>query len=176
MPGSSRSLNETVIGIGYDFHLSDSKSLEFMHILDKEYKSGLRDDFTALEKKMNEGFQSQAKQFDDLKEEFRELRSDVKIELSEMRKDIRTESGNLRNEMQAELSAMRKDMQVESKNLRNDMQMGFASLRNDMQMGFTGLRSDLRVEIKDSKVEAIRWSIALFLTLVGMIVAVYLKK
>ncbi|HEV2481182.1 MAG TPA: coiled-coil domain-containing protein [Puia sp.] len=138
----------------YDFHLTDIKSLEFMHILDKEYKSSFKDDFAGLEKRMNEGFQTHSKKFDDLKEEFRDLRSDLKVELSGMRSDLKVELGELRSDFKAELSG----------------------IRNDFQTGLTGLRSDLRVEIKDSKVETIRWAIALFLALVVMILATYFKK
>jgi archaellum component FlaC len=106
-----------------------------MNILDKEYKCGVKDELTALEKRMNEGFQAQSKQYNDLKGDFNGLRGEF-----------------------------------------HDLKEEFRELRSDLEVELSGMRSDLRVEIKDSKVDTIRWTIALFLTLVAMIIAVYLKK
>lgn len=36
-----------------DLRLTDGKSLELMHLLDKEYKSGVKDDLIALDKKFD---------------------------------------------------------------------------------------------------------------------------
>jgi len=138
----------------YDFHLTDIKSVEFMNVLDKEYKSGVKHELVALEKRMNEGFESQAKQFNDLKDDFRELRSDLKVEFARQRND----------------------MQMALDRQHNETQLEFARQRNDFREGLAGLRSDLRVEIKDSKVESIRWAIGLFFALVAMLIVVYLKK
>lgn len=41
----------------HDLHLSDGKSLEFMNVLDKEYKSSVKEDLAALSRQMSEGFQ-----------------------------------------------------------------------------------------------------------------------
>jgi hypothetical protein len=41
----------------HDLHLSDGKSLELMNVLDKEYKSSVKEDLAALSRQMSEGFQ-----------------------------------------------------------------------------------------------------------------------
>lgn len=134
----------------YDFNLNDIKSLEFMHILDKEYKSNLRDDFAALHGSINEGF--------------KEMRDQFHIQNNHIvRLDNRIDQNT-------------KDLQAGLADVRKDMQIQLLDVRKDMHFGLNGLRSDLRIEIKDSKIDTIRWVIALFLALATMILATWLKK
>lgn len=43
--------------IRHDLRLSNGKSLELMDVLDKEYKSSVKEDLAALSKQMRDGFQ-----------------------------------------------------------------------------------------------------------------------
>jgi hypothetical protein len=48
----------------HDLRLTDGKSLELMHLLDKEYKSGVKDDLTILDKKIDANFATLDKKID----------------------------------------------------------------------------------------------------------------
>ena len=52
----------------------------------------------------------------------------------------------------------------------------FMELDKKIDVGFSELRGDLRVEIKESKVDTIRWVVGLFMLLALMILGIYLKK
>ena len=47
-----------------DLRLTDGKSLELMHLLDKEYKSGVKDDLAILDKKIDVNFDTLDKKID----------------------------------------------------------------------------------------------------------------
>ena len=171
----------------YDFHLTDIKSLEFMHILDKEYKSGIKDDLTTLEKKMDEGF----------------LRVDQKMDEGFLRADQKMNEGFLRLDQKMDEGFIRADRKMDEGFLRVDQKMNEGFLRVDQ--GFQEMKSELRafgkqlddvgkhiirldnridlstkslqIEIRDSKIETIRWvGGCIFLAVALMILATYLKK
>lgn len=160
----------------YDFHLTDIKSLEFMHILDNEYKSGLKDDFKALENKTGEGFQAHGKQLDDLKEGFGAFRSDMRTEFGAFRSGMKAEFSEFRSDMKAEFGEFRGGMKAEFGEFRSEMKAEFSRFRSDTRVEFSETRGDLRVEIRESKIETIRWVISFFFALALMILAIYLKK
>lgn len=78
----------------HDLNLSDNKSLEFMNILDKEYKSGVKGDLAALEKKLNEGFRKVDARFTVQDERLAALDKKIDVKVS----DLRTEIHSAKNE------------------------------------------------------------------------------
>jgi hypothetical protein len=85
-----------------DLHLSDNKSLELMHVLDKEYKSGVKTDLVRFEQTMTDGFRKIDERFEKIDARFDKIddrfinldkdivRLDNKIDLkhSELRVEI----------------------------------------------------------------------------------------
>jgi len=57
----------------HDLHLNDGKSLELMHLLDKEYKSSVKEDIAALSKQMAEGFQRVDARFEQVDTRFQAI-------------------------------------------------------------------------------------------------------
>jgi hypothetical protein len=82
----------------YDLHLSNGKSLEFMNILDKEYKSWVKEDLAALRKDLNEGFQKIDARFAIQDNRLDSLDKKIDIKISDLRGDLRTEIHNAKNE------------------------------------------------------------------------------
>jgi hypothetical protein len=78
-----------------DLRLTDGKSLELMHLLDKEYKSGVKDDLNILDKKIDTKFDILDKKFDVLDKRFDTLDNkidkkgdEIRIELRDMRVEM----------------------------------------------------------------------------------------
>jgi hypothetical protein len=56
------------------------------------------------------------------------------------------------------------------------MKEDLARLETKMGLKVSDLRSDLRSEIKESKVDTIKWMVSLFIALAMMILGLYIKK
>lgn len=115
----------------HDLRMSDGKSLEFMRILDKEYKSGVREDLERFEKKMTEGFDRMDARFEKI---------DARFERVDARMD-----------------------KLDANIVRLDNKM-------DIKTG------ELRVEIRDSKVETIKWMMSIFVAIVLLVLSIFFKK
>ena len=137
----------------YDFHLTDIKSLEFMHILDKEYKSSVKEDLAAPSKQMSEGFQKIDARFTIVDERFKAV--DERFTAVDKRSDGL-------------------DKKIDALDHKTDVR--FSDLRGDLRAEISELRGDLRAEIKASKSEMVIWIFGIFLALAGMILATYFKK
>jgi len=133
-----------------ELHMADDKSLELMHVLDKEYKSGVREDLERFEKTMTAGFQ----------------RIDTRFDTVDKRLD------NL------DAHIVRLDNKIDTKVAELDTKIDrkIDSLEGKMDLKFSDLRGELRVEIHSSKVDIIKWAVSIFFALALMIIGLYIKK
>jgi hypothetical protein len=72
-----------------------------MNILNKEYKSGVKDDLAAFEKKMNEGFQKVDARFASVDARFASVDArfaNIDVKISDLRGDLMTEIKSAKNE------------------------------------------------------------------------------
>ena len=140
----------------HDLHLSDGKSLELMNILNQEYKNGVKEDLATLSKQMQAGFDKIDSQFGKIDSQFGKIDTQFdKIDARFDKIDARFDKSDARFTSQDER---------------------FMELDKKIDVGFSELRGDLRVEIKESKVDTIRWVVGLFMLLALMILGIYLKK
>jgi hypothetical protein len=79
----------------HDLRLTDGKSLELMDLLDKEYKSGVKDDLSILDKKIDTRFDVLdkkigvlEKRFDTLDYKIDKQGYEIRIELRDARVDM----------------------------------------------------------------------------------------
>lgn len=84
---------------------------------------------------------------------------------------LRLETG-LRGEMKDLELALRGDMSAMEIALRGDMSAMELALRGDM----SAMEMTLRNEIKETKVDTIKWMVGIFLALALMILGLYIKK
>jgi chaperonin cofactor prefoldin len=92
-----------------DLRLTDGKSLELMHLLDKEYKSGVKDDLNILDKKIDTKFDILDKKFDVLDTKFDVL--DKKFDVLDKRFDtLDNKIDKKGDEIRIELRDMRVEM------------------------------------------------------------------
>ena len=123
----------------HELRMSDGKSLEFMRVLDKEYKSGVKEDLQRFEKTMTEGFMRMDNRFEKVDARFDKV--DARFDAQDKRLD------NL-------------DAHI---------------VRLDNKIDLT--RHELRVDIRDSRIETMKWMIGIFLAIVLMVIGgLYFKK
>ena len=133
----------------HDLHMSDGKSLELMRILDKEYKSGVREDLNRFENSVTDRmdrFENRFDRFDDRMDRFERTmiegfqKIDARFDTQEKKLD------NL------DAHVVRLDNKI------------------DLRTG------ELRVDIRDSKIDTIRWMIGIFLAIALMILGMLWRK
>ena len=141
----------------YDLHLSDGKSQEFMYALDQEYKYDMKEELKDFGKTMNEGFQT-----------LTECIASLENRMSDGFASVDKRFLDVDKRMSDGFASVDKRF--------NDVDKRFNAVDNKIDLKTSELRSDLRVEIRDSKVATIIWSVSLFMALALMILAIYLKK
>lgn len=129
----------------HDLHLNDGKSLELMHLLDKEYKSSVKEDIAALSKQMAEGFQRVDARFEQVDTRFQQV--DARFE----QVDTRFQAIDDRLDTQ--------DKRFDA--LDNKFDKRFDTLDTRIELKAT----DLRSEILRSHNNILIWMIGLILTL-----------
>src|SRR6185312_11731332 len=133
-----------------DLHLTDGKSLELMHLLNKEYKSGVKEDIAALGQSMDARFQSiedclhaHDKRFDAHDKRFDAL--DSKIDKNFVALDSKIDKS-------------------------------FIALDNKIDLKTAELRTDIHQSHASIIKSHTTWMITLILAIIGMIIASFFKK
>lgn len=133
----------------HDLHMSDGKSLELMRILDKGYKSGVREDLNRFENSVTDRmdrFENRFDRFDDRMDRFERtmIEGFQKIDAG-----FDTQEKKLDN---LDAHVVRLDSKI------------------DLRTG------ELRVDIRNSKIDTIRWMIGIFLAIALMILGMLWRK
>lgn len=151
-----------------DLHLTDGKSLELMHLLNKEYKSGVKEDIAALGQSMDTRFQSMDTRFQLIDTRFQSIEDCLHAH------DQRFEA--LDNKIDKNFAT-----------LDNKIDRNFATLDSKIDKSFSKLDSkidlktaELRTDIHKSHASIIKshttWMITVILAIIGMIIASFFKK
>lgn len=133
----------------HELHMSDGKSLEFMHVLNKEYKSGVKEDLARFEERFDRWEKKLDARFEKVDARFDKI--DARFEKVDERFD-------------------KMDERFDAQDKRLDQ------LNNKIDLTASNLRGELRVEIRDTKVATIQWMVSIFFALAMMIIGLYFKK
>ena len=133
-----------------DLRLTDGKSLELMHLLDKEYKSGVKDDLAILDKKIGVNFDTLDKKID--------------TKFDTLDKKIDTKVDALENKMVARFEKV--DARFEKiENRLNEHDKRFDALENKIEKKGDEVRIGLQ-----------HWMIGIILTMISLFIVSLFKK
>src|SRR6185437_11797620 len=155
-----------------DLHLTDGKSLELMHLLNKEYKSGVKEDIAALGQSMDARFQSiedclhaHDKRFDAHDKRFDAL--DSKIDKNFITLDSKIDKNFITLDSKIDKSFIALD---------NKIDKNFVALDNKIDLKTAELRTDIHQSHASIIKSHTTWMITLILAIIGMIIASFFKK
>jgi SMC interacting uncharacterized protein involved in chromosome segregation len=154
-----------------DLHLNDGKSLELMNLLDKEYKSGVKEDLNILDKKVDARFDDFGKKvdarFDDFgkKVDARFEKIDARFEKVDARFDAFGKNVDARFE-----KVDARFQKIEDRLSTHDKRFDALDFKIDLRS------AELGKAISDSRVEITHWMIGIILLIIGLIIANLLKK
>ena len=144
-----------------DLRLTDGKSLELMHLLDKEYKSGIKDDLAILDKKIDANFDTLNKKID---VNFDTLDKKIDTKFDTLDKKIDTKVDALENKMVARFEKV--DARFEKiENRLNEHDKRFDALENKIEKKGDEVRIGLQ-----------HWMIGIILTMISLFVVSLFKK
>jgi len=147
-----------------DLHLTDGKSLELMHLLNKEYKSGVKEDIAALGQSMDARFQSiedclhaHDKRFD---------AHDKRFDAHDKRFDAHDKR----------FDALDSKIDKNFIALDGKIDKNFVALDNKIDLKTAELRTDIHQSHASIIKSHTTWMITLILAIIGMIIASFFKK
>ena len=142
-----------------DLHLTDNKSLELMHLLDKEYKSGVKEDIAALGRLLDIRFDKIDARFDKIDARFDKI--DARFQtIDECLSNHDKRFDALDNKIDKNYIAL--DSKIDKNYIALDSKIDIKT-------------AELRTEIHKSSISTIIWVISVILTLFGLAAALFKK-
>jgi hypothetical protein len=164
-----------------DLRLTDGKSLELMHLLDKEYKSGVKEDIAALGKLLDARFDRIDDRFEKIDGRFQAI--DDRLAAHDKRFDaIDKRFDALDNKIDESYIALDSKIDESYIALDSKIDKNYIALDNKIDKSYFALDSkidirtaELRTEIYKSRNSIIIWVVSIFLTIAALVLG-FLRK
>ena len=166
-----------------DLRLTDGKSLELMHLLDKEYKSGVKDDLAILDKKIDVNFDTLNKK---IGANFDTLDKKINVNFDTLDKKIDTKFDTLDKKIGVNFDTLDKKIDIKVDALENKMVARFEKVDarfekienrlNEHDKRFDALENKIEKKGDEVRIGLQHWMIGIILTMISLFVVSLFKK